>query len=229
MPPELGMARGFGPDSQSVGPDGDLPLACYDFDARAVRRNRCMARTATVRANVSPDLKHSPKRRQHFSAIGVSPAEAIRLFYRQVTLHRDLPFETRIPNAETREAMRHGRKWGKTLVEYADLDELKAAHGSAHAPDHDEIGLNGISARARKTQQGPRQTLERSSTRLLAGDAPRITRHRPTSTIRRLVTPSTSVTSSRTGCSSGTPGQRYSRPRLHRDAFRSVRMTARGG
>ena len=94
-----------------------------------------MTRTATVRANVSPDLKHEAE--AIFSALGVSPAEAIRLFYRQVTLHRDLPFEVKIPNAETREAMQRSRV-GEDLVEYAGLDDLKAAHGPASAPDHDE-------------------------------------------------------------------------------------------
>lgn len=94
-----------------------------------------MTRTATVRANVSPDLKHEAE--AIFSALGVSPAEAIRLFYRQVTLHRDLPFEVKIPNAETREAMQRARV-GEDLVEYAGLDDLKAAHGPASAPDHDE-------------------------------------------------------------------------------------------
>ena len=94
-----------------------------------------MTRTATVRANVSPDLKHEAE--AVFSALGVSPAEAIRLFYRQVTLHRDMPFEVKIPNAETREAMQRARV-GEDLVEYAGLDDLKAAHGPASAPDHDE-------------------------------------------------------------------------------------------
>ena len=94
-----------------------------------------MTRIATVRANVSPDLKHEAE--AVFSTLGVSPAEAIRLFYRQVTLHRDMPFEVKIPNAETREAMQRASV-GEDLVEYAGLDDLKAAHGSAHAPDHDE-------------------------------------------------------------------------------------------
>lgn len=94
-----------------------------------------MARTATVRAQVNPDLKHDAE--AVFAALGVSPAEAIRLFYRQVTLHRDLPFEVKIPNAETCETMRRARR-GEDLVEYADLDELEATHAPAHAPHHDE-------------------------------------------------------------------------------------------
>ena len=94
-----------------------------------------MVRPATVRAQVNPEPKHDAE--AVFAAPGVSPAEAIRPFCRQVTPHRDLPLEARIPNAETRDALRRARA-GEDLVEYADLDELKAAHDSAHAPEHGE-------------------------------------------------------------------------------------------
>ena len=94
-----------------------------------------MPRTATVRANVSPDLKHAAE--AIFTALGVSPAEAIRSFCRQVTLHRALPFEVKPPNTETREAMQQARL-GENLVEYASLDDLKSANDSSHSPDCDE-------------------------------------------------------------------------------------------
>ena len=60
-----------------------------------------------------------------------------RLFYRQVTLHRGLPFDVKLPNEETRETMQLALV-GEDLVEYTGLDELKATFGPAHAPDHDE-------------------------------------------------------------------------------------------
>ena len=94
-----------------------------------------MTRTATIRARVSPDLKYEAE--AVFTALGVSPAEAIRLFYRQVTLHRGLPFDVKLPNEETRETMQLALV-GEDLVEYTGLDELKATFGPAHAPDHDE-------------------------------------------------------------------------------------------
>ena len=37
--------------------------------------------------------------------VGLSTAEAIRLFYSQVCLQNGLPFEVKIPNKETRDAM----------------------------------------------------------------------------------------------------------------------------
>jgi DNA-damage-inducible protein J len=37
--------------------------------------------------------------------VGVSTTDAITMFMRQVVLHDGLPFEVRVPNAETREAI----------------------------------------------------------------------------------------------------------------------------
>ena len=56
-----------------------------------------MAKTETIRARVEPELKYLAE--EVFSELGLSPTEAITLFYTQVTLHRGLPFEVRIPNA----------------------------------------------------------------------------------------------------------------------------------
>ena len=63
-----------------------------------------------------------------FAGLGLSPTEAITLFYRQVTLHHGLPFAVKAPNAETLAALRQARA-GKELIEYVDLEDLKARHG----------------------------------------------------------------------------------------------------
>jgi DNA-damage-inducible protein J len=54
-----------------------------------------MAKTATVRARIEPDLKKHAE--QVFSALGLNATEAIRLFYKQVELHNGLPFSLEIP------------------------------------------------------------------------------------------------------------------------------------
>jgi DNA-damage-inducible protein J len=74
---------------------------------------------------VESSLKHEAERL--FSTLGLSPSEAIALFYAQVTLHQGLPFSVKIPNAETREALRQARD-EEGLAEYSSLDDLKAAH-----------------------------------------------------------------------------------------------------
>ena len=82
-----------------------------------------MAKTEMIRARVEPELKREAE--ELFSALGLSTTEAITLFYKQVTLHQGLPFEVRIPNAETVEALEQARD-REGLTEYGSLDDLKA-------------------------------------------------------------------------------------------------------
>lgn len=81
-----------------------------------------MAKTEMIRARVEPDLKRQAE--EFFSELGLSTTEAITLFYRQVTLHRGLPFDVKVPNAETLKALRQARD-GVGLTEYGGLDSLK--------------------------------------------------------------------------------------------------------
>ena len=83
-----------------------------------------MAKTEMIRARVEPDLKREAE--GLFSALGLSATDAITLFYRQVTLHQGLPFDIRIPNATTIEAMKQARD-GIGLTEYASMEELEAS------------------------------------------------------------------------------------------------------
>ncbi len=85
-----------------------------------------MAKTEMIRARVEPKLKRQAE--ELFSQLGLSATEAITLFYKQVTLHRGLPFSVRMPNAEAVEAMRQARD-GDGLTEYAELEDLKAERG----------------------------------------------------------------------------------------------------
>lgn len=63
-----------------------------------------MHKTAMINARINPDLKHKAENILH--RIGLSSAEAIRLFYTQVCLRKGLPFEARIPNKTTIKAMK---------------------------------------------------------------------------------------------------------------------------
>lgn len=66
-----------------------------------------MAKTEMIRARVEPALKHQAE--AVLGKLGMTPTEAITLFYKQVTLNRGLPFPVRIPNAATRKALREAR------------------------------------------------------------------------------------------------------------------------
>jgi len=63
-----------------------------------------MAKSKMIRARVEPALKHDAE--AVLDKLGMTPTEAITLFYKQVTLYRGLPFPVRIPNAATRRALR---------------------------------------------------------------------------------------------------------------------------
>ena len=81
-----------------------------------------MPKTAMVRARVEPELKRRAE--ELFSELGLSTTEAITLFYKQVAIHRGLPFSVRIPNAVTVEAMRQAEN-REDLIEYSSLEEFK--------------------------------------------------------------------------------------------------------
>ena len=82
-----------------------------------------MAKSETIRARVEPELK--AKAEGVLAKLGMTPTEAITLFYKQVTFHRGLPFPVRIPNATTQKALRDARQ-GKDLKRWSSLDELKS-------------------------------------------------------------------------------------------------------
>ena len=85
-----------------------------------------MAKTDMIRARVEPKVKRGAE--AVFKTLGLSPTEAITLFYKQVTLRRGLPFAVKIPNLDTREAMRQALE-GEDLAEWSDLKALKRARG----------------------------------------------------------------------------------------------------
>jgi DNA-damage-inducible protein J len=66
-----------------------------------------MAKSKTIRARVEPVLKDEAE--AVLGKLGMTPTEAITLFYKQVTLYRGLPFPVRIPNAATRKALKEAR------------------------------------------------------------------------------------------------------------------------
>lgn len=58
-----------------------------------------MAKTAMVRARITPDLK--PESEKILKKLGLTSTEAITMFYTQIKLYKGLPFDVRIPNKTT--------------------------------------------------------------------------------------------------------------------------------
>ena len=70
-----------------------------------------------VRARMEPGLK--TKAEKYFDLMGLTTTQAITLFFKQVEIHRGLPFEINIPNDETIAAMKEienggGKKFDNT-------------------------------------------------------------------------------------------------------------------
>lgn len=80
-----------------------------------------MTETAVVSARIDTDLKRGAE--QVFKEMGLSAAQAIRLFYREVEQHRSLPFGAKAPNEITQQALREA-KARYDLKSFNSADEL---------------------------------------------------------------------------------------------------------
>ena len=75
-----------------------------------------------IQARIEPDLKQAAE--AIFSQIGISSSEAIRMFYYQVRLHGSIPFDVRIPNQETLDAMAESET-PDTLKKHGSFKQLR--------------------------------------------------------------------------------------------------------
>ena len=83
---------------------------------------KSIAKTEMLHARVDPKLKRSAER--VFSSLGLTTTEAIRIFLKQVELHRGLPFAVAVPNSETIAAMTEANQ-AAGLKRYGSFLELR--------------------------------------------------------------------------------------------------------
>jgi len=79
-------------------------------------------KTETIRARVEPNIKHQAE--AVLKTLGISPTEAITLFYHQIKLQNGLPFSVKIPNKETQQAMGDCIN-GVGMTEYSSWENLE--------------------------------------------------------------------------------------------------------
>ncbi len=77
--------------------------------------------TATIQVRV--DEKTKTQAQTVLGALHISMSEAVKLFLRQVVLHRGIPFDVKIPNALTRETLEKAEQ-GIDLHTASSVDEL---------------------------------------------------------------------------------------------------------
>lgn len=72
-----------------------------------------------------------------FADMGMTPEEAISIFYKQTALHGRFPITELIPNEETQAVIEDARN-GIGLVRYSDIDEFRAELNEIMADVGDE-------------------------------------------------------------------------------------------
>ena len=70
---------------------------------------------------MEPQTKH--KAEGVLSRLGITPTEAIRVFYRQIALRGGLPFSVTIPNERTAATLRKSRR-GQNIETFDTLDAM---------------------------------------------------------------------------------------------------------
>jgi DNA-damage-inducible protein J len=78
-------------------------------------------KTALIHARIEPQIKQ--KAEGVLKKLGLTPTEAIRIFYRQISLRGGLPFPVEIPNELTSSTLEKSRR-GQDLQEFKSLEAL---------------------------------------------------------------------------------------------------------
>ena len=80
-----------------------------------------MGKTSSVSVRMEPSLKRAAE--EVLRKLGLPASQAVTLFYRQLVVQKGLPFEIKIPNVVTREALEDAVN-GRDLTSYSSVEEL---------------------------------------------------------------------------------------------------------
>ena len=78
-------------------------------------------KNAVINARIESELKVDVE--SILKSLGLSATQAINMFYQQIKMHNGIPFEVKIPNAETQRVIEESRKG--INVEDFSFDELE--------------------------------------------------------------------------------------------------------
>ena len=78
-------------------------------------------KNAVINARIESELKVDVE--SILKNLGLSATQAINMFYQQIKMHNGIPFEVKIPNAETQRVIEESRKG--INVEDFSFDELE--------------------------------------------------------------------------------------------------------
>ena len=80
-----------------------------------------MNKSATIHARIEPETK--VKAEVVLKKLGMSPTEAIRLFYNQICLRGGIPFPILIPNETTKKTLNKSSR-GEDVQSFDSLEEM---------------------------------------------------------------------------------------------------------
>jgi len=86
-----------------------------------------MERTATTTISLRLDREMKRQAEELFQSLGLNMSVALNMFLAQAVFRQGLPFEVRMPNAETLEAMREAEEIARhpqLYKSYASAEEL---------------------------------------------------------------------------------------------------------
>lgn len=78
-------------------------------------------KTAIINARVKPDLKNDVEK--ILSHLGITTTQAITMYFEQIKMNKGIPFQLKIPNDETMQAIEDAR--ANKNLEDVTLDQLK--------------------------------------------------------------------------------------------------------
>jgi DNA-damage-inducible protein J len=80
-----------------------------------------MGKTATIQTRVDPKIKQ--RAQKILNTLNISMSEAISMYLSQITLHKGIPFDLKIPNKLTAQVLKNSEE-GKNLHAVSSVDEL---------------------------------------------------------------------------------------------------------
>jgi len=96
---------------------------CTTYGIQMIQDATMSNKTAYVRARTEPEVKERAE--AVFRHVGLTPSEAIHLFYRQVALRGEMPVELKLPNRLTRDAIEDARH-ERDLIDANSVEDLFA-------------------------------------------------------------------------------------------------------
>lgn len=80
-----------------------------------------MEKSATIQARINPEVKREAQK--ILSQLHISMSEAIAMYLTQITLHKGIPFEIKIPNEITQKTLKESEA-GKNIHRVDSVNNL---------------------------------------------------------------------------------------------------------